>query len=167
MSRWHFLFFIKKEAAAIFGVSGGVMEAALRTAYEVITGKELEQIDFNEVRGIKGIKEAEIEIEGKKISIAVANGLNNAYNLLNNGKKYHFIEIMACPGGCIGGGGQPISCDENVLEKRMEGIYQIDSDRKIRKSHKNPDIIKLYEEFLEKPLSEISEKYLHTSYKKR
>lgn len=74
---------------------------------------------------------------------------------------------MACPGGCIGGGGQPISCDENVLEKRMEGIYQIDSDRKIRKSHKNPDIIKLYEEFLEKPLSEISEKYLHTSYKKR
>lgn len=160
-------FGISTGAAAIFGVSGGVMEAALRTAYELITGKELENLEFHDVRGLKGIKESEVEINGKVIYISVANGLENAYKLLQNKDKYHFIEIMTCPGGCIGGGGQPLSCDRDILEKRMKGIYAIDERKEIRKSHKNPLIIKLYEEYLEKPLSDRAHKLLHTNFRKK
>ena len=160
-------FGISTGAAAIFGASGGVMEAALRTAYEVITKKELKNINFEAVRGLEGIKEATVDIDGTIINVAVANGLENAYQLLKNKEKYHFIEIMACPGGCLGGGGQPISRDPNVLEKRKDGLYSIDQKREYRKSHENPDIKKLYDEFLEKPLSEKSHKYLHTHYQKR
>lgn len=160
-------FGISTGAAAIFGATGGVMEAALRTAYELITNKELGNIEFYEVRGIKGIKEAEIDIEGRLIKIAVANGLENAYNLLTNKDNYHFIEIMTCPGGCIGGGGQPISCDETRIEKRMNGIYTIDKERKIRRSHENPAIKKLYDDYLGKPLSERAHKLLHTHFHKR
>ncbi|MBZ4684011.1 MAG: hypothetical protein PWP46_1651 [Fusobacteriaceae bacterium] len=160
-------FGISTGAGVIFGASGGVMEAALRTAYELITGKELENIEFNDVRGLNGIKEAEIKIADKTVRVAVANGLENAYKLLQNKDKYHFIEIMACPGGCIGGGGEPFSCDDDIVEKRMKGIYAVDKTRKYRKSHENPAIKELYNEFLEKPLSEVSHKYLHTHYKKR
>ncbi|SDC24129.1 NADH-dependent [FeFe] hydrogenase, group A6 [Geotoga petraea] len=155
-------------AAVVFGTSGGVMEAALRTAYEIITGLELENLDFNNVRGIKGIKEATIKIGSKDINIAVANGLGNARILMEKikkeEKKYHFVEFMACPGGCIGGGGQPIPTDEETLIERMTSLYDIDKNSKIRKSHENPYIKKLYEEYLGEPNGGIAHEILHTHY---
>ena len=158
-------------AAVVFGASGGVMEAALRTAYEIITGLELENIDFNNVRGIKGIKEATVKIGSKEINIAVASGLGNARILMekikNGDKKYHFVEFMACPGGCIGGGGQPIPTDEETLIERMTSIYDIDKNCEFRKSHENPYIKKLYDEYLIEPNSEISHEILHTHYTAR
>ena len=160
-------FGISTGAAVIFGATGGVMEAALRTAYEVITEEELGDVDFTAVRGLKGIKEAEVEIADQKVKIAVASGLENAHELLQRKDEYHFIEIMACPGGCIGGGGQPISTDKDILEKRRSGLYNVDKVREYRKSHQNPAVQELYTEFLEEPLSEVSHEYLHTHYKKR
>ncbi|WGS65516.1 NADH-dependent [FeFe] hydrogenase, group A6 [Marinitoga aeolica] len=161
-------FGISTGAGAIFGASGGVMEAALRTAYEILTGKELEKLDFTSVRGLAGVKEAEVEINGKIIKVAVVNTLGKARQLLEkmkNGEvEYHFVEFMACPGGCIGGGGQPIPTTEEVLLKRMEAIYEIDYDSKLRKSHENPAVKKLYEDFLEEPNSEIAHHLLHTHY---
>lgn len=157
-------------AGAIFGNTGGVMEAALRTAYELLTGKELKEIEFNVVRGLKGIKEAEIEIDGIKAKVAVAHGLGNARKVLDRvkkGEKFHFIEIMACPGGCIGGGGQPKPTNGEILKKRAEALYKQDRELKYRKSHENPELITLYKEFLIKPLGEKSHKLLHTHYKKR
>ncbi|ABR31445.1 ferredoxin [Thermosipho melanesiensis] len=158
-------------AAAIFGVTGGVMEAALRTAYEVITNKELPKLEFTAVRGLDGIREAEIDIEGKKVKVAIAHGTANVRKLLDDirdGKRYYdFIEIMACPGGCIGGGGQPKSLDPDILKKRAMAIYSIDELSTLRKSHENPDIQKLYEEFLEKPNSHIAHELLHTYYTDR
>jgi NADH-quinone oxidoreductase subunit G len=155
-------------AAIVFGASGGVMEAALRTAYELLTGLELENIDFNNVRGIKGIKEATVKIGTREINVAVANGLGNARILMdkikNGDKKYHFVEFMACPGGCIGGGGQPIPTDEETLIERMTAIYNIDKNSKYRKSHENPYIKKLYDEFLIEPNGEVSHEILHTHY---
>jgi NADH-quinone oxidoreductase subunit G len=160
-------FGISTGAAAIFGVSGGVMEAALRTGYELISGKELEAIEFEAIRGLDGIKEATIDIDGEKIRVAVANGLENAVQLLNHKDAYHFIEIMTCPGGCIGGGGQPISDIENILEARMAGIYATDKNRKIRKSHENPAVMQLYADFLGEPNGEKAHRLLHTHYKNR
>ena len=160
-------FGITTGAGVIFGASGGVMEAALRTAYEKITGEELKSLDFNDVRGLQGIKSAEIKIKGQTVRVAVANGLTHTWELLKKANEYHFIEIMACPGGCIGGGGQPISSDPELLEKRKNGLYTVDQKRKLRKSHENPAIIQLYKEFLGEPLSEIAHKYLHTHYHKR
>ena len=154
-------FGITTGAGVLFGVSGGVMEAALRTAYELITKEELPKIEFDDVRGLKGIKSAEIDIKGTKIKIAVANGLENSWQLLKHVDDYHFIEIMACTGGCIGGGGQPISRDPDVLQKRKNGLYKDDKNMKLRKSHKNPAIQQLYKEFLGHPLSEKSHHYLH------
>ncbi len=161
-------------AGVIFGVTGGVMEAALRTAYELATGKTLKKVEFNEVRGMQGIREAEINIDGTKVKVAVAHGLGNARKLLDkvreykakhNGKSpYHFIEIMACPGGCVGGGGQPYG---NTLKKREilgNGLYKIDDKMKLRKSHENPAIKKAYEDFLGEPNSELAHKLLHTHY---
>ncbi len=151
-------------AGAIFGATGGVMEAALRTAYEIITGKTLEDVELKEIRGMEGVREAEIDVDGMKIRVAVAHGLANARKLLDyilqykkehNGESpYHFIEIMACPGGCVGGGGQPYGSTFAVRARRGEGVYEIDRKLKHRKSHENPYIKKLYKEFLEKPLSE-------------
>ncbi len=157
-------FGISTGAAAIFGATGGVMEAALRTGYELITGETLEDVEFTDIRGLEGIKDAEIDIGGKIIKVAVANGLENAYKLLQRKDDYHFIEIMTCPGGCIGGGGQPISTNDKIIEIRMNGIYATDSSRKIRKSHENPAIKKLYEEYLGKPNGHLAHKLLHTSY---
>ncbi len=155
--------------AAIFGTTGGVMEAALRTAYYVITGKEYDKIDFNEVRNSTGIKEATIKIDGLKLNVAVVNGLRNARYVLEELKqgksKYHFIEIMACPGGCIGGGGQPRPTTNEIIKKRRQAIYKQDKIMKIRRSHKNPAIIQLYDEFLGKPLGKMSKELLHTSYR--
>jgi len=158
-------------AGAIFGATGGVMEAALRTAYEVITGKGLPSLNFTEVRGLDGIKESTVHIDGLDLKIAVAHGLSNAKILLKQIEKgespYHFIEVMACPGGCIGGGGQPIKSTMDVKAKRIEAIYDIDEDLPLRKSHKNPDVMKLYAEYLGEPLGHKSHDLLHTHYHSR
>lgn len=161
-------FGISTGAAVIFGASGGVMEAALRTVYEVVTGDTLEQVNFNALRGIEGFKEATVSVGAIDVKVAVVNGLSNARVLLDmirDGKAdYHFIEVMCCPGGCIGGGGQPIPSTNSVKDKRVEAIYNIDEKCAIRKSHENPVVNTLYEEFLGEPLGEASHKYLHTHY---
>ena len=161
---------VSSGAADIFGTTGGVMEAALRTATELITGQELENIDFDSVRGLEGIKKAEVEIGELKLKAAVAHGLGNArrvMEMIKEGEEFDFVEFMACPGGCVGGGGQPISCADNVLEKRQQAIYRIDKEKKLRKSHENPYIKKLYDNYLEKPGSEKAHRLLHTKYKAR
>lgn len=158
-------------AAAIFGATGGVMEAALRTTYEWLTGKEMPNVEYTPVRGFDGIKEAEINIEGKIINIAVAHTLNNAKILMDKLRvgdcKYDFIEVMACPGGCLGGGGQPIGTTMEVNKKRMEALYAIDKNTKYRKSHENPYLKQLYHDFLGKPGSKIAHELLHTHYHAR
>lgn len=160
---------ISTGAAAIFGSTGGVMEAALRTAYELYTGEELPKLDFEFARGFNGVKEAEIDMKGTKVKVAVVHGGSNVVQLMEKIRSgeafYHFIEVMACPGGCIGGGGQPKSSKPGYLEKRMEAIYNIDKSSKIRKSHENPAILKLYEDYLGKPLGHLSHELLHTHYK--
>jgi len=161
---------VSSGAADIFGTTGGVMEAALRTATELITGQELENIDFDIVRGLEGIKKAEVEIGELKLKAAVAHGLGNArrvMEMIKEGEEFDFVEFMACPGGCMGGGGQPISCADNVLEKRQQAIYEIDKQKTLRKSHENPYIKKLYDNYLEKPGSEKAHRLLHTKYKAR
>ncbi|MCK5732469.1 MAG: iron hydrogenase small subunit, partial [Tenericutes bacterium] len=164
-------FGITTGAAAIFGATGGVMEAALRTVYEVVNKEELLDINFTGVRGTKGIKEAEVELGGQKVKVAVAHTLANAKILseqVKNGTSpYAFIEIMACPGGCIGGGGQPYGTTTEIREKRIAAIYEVDENMTIRKSHENPDITAIYEDYLEKPLGEKSHHLLHTHYKAR
>ncbi|MCK4258219.1 MAG: [FeFe] hydrogenase, group A [Halanaerobiales bacterium] len=157
-------------AAVIFGATGGVMEAALRTAYEILTGEELPGLDFLPVRGIEGIKEAEVQIGEMNLNVAVAHGLANVRRLMDmirNGKKYHFIELMACPGGCIGGGGQPIPTNMDVIKKRMEAIYKTDLAHEYRKSHENPEVKQLYAEYLGEPGSHLAHKLLHTHYTPR
>lgn len=156
-------------AGVIFGTTGGVIEAAVRTAYELQTGKKLKRIDFNELRGMEGLREATIDFNGTPIKIGIAHGLGNARKLLESIKRgesmYHAIEIMSCPGGCIGGGGQPLHHgDSDILKARMAAIYREDAGKAIRKSHENPDIIKLYEEYLGKPLSHRAHELLHTNY---
>lgn len=158
---------ISTGAGVIFGASGGVMEAALRTAYEVAEGKPLPKIDFTEIRGMEGIKEGKVVLKGKEIRFACAHGGANLRKLVAMKDKYHFIEMMACPGGCIGGGGQPIYKDPDTLKKRMEAIYSADRAMKLRKSHENPIVQQIYKEFLGEPGSELAEKLLHTHYKKR
>ncbi len=163
-------------AGDIFGATGGVMEAALRTAYCWLTGKEDEVVEFKEIRGVDGIKRSEIDIDGTKIRVAVASGLANARELLtrvqNGEEQVDFIEIMACPGGCVNGGGQPqqpasVRNFEDLRVLRAKALYQEDADKELRLSHKNEDIKKLYEEYLGRPGSHKSHKTLHTSYVKR
>ena len=158
-------------AAVIFGATGGVMEAALRTAYEVVTGKPLANINFTAVRGMEGIKEAEVDMNGTKVKVAVAHTLGNARKLFEQIEKkespYAFIEVMTCPGGCLGGGGQPIPTTWEIRKKRAESIYLEDSNKPIRKSHENPQIVTLYKEFLKEPLGHMSHNLLHTTYDKR
>jgi iron-only hydrogenase group A len=154
-------------AAQIFGATGGVMEAALRTVYEVVTNKTLDNLDFEDVRGFEGIREASVDLDGTVVKVAIAHGLKNAKIVLEQIKAgncdYHFIEIMACPGGCIGGGGNAPKTWKK-LEKRKEAIYREDKNLPIRKSHDNPYIKQIYEEFLGEPLGERSHKLLHTHY---
>lgn len=163
-------FGITTGAGAIFGATGGVMEAALRTVYEVVTGDELENIDFENLRGIDGFKESTVKVGEIDVKVAVVNGLKNARMILEmvqQGKAdYHFIEVMCCPGGCIGGGGQPRGTNE-TKEKRIEAIYKVDIQSAMRKSHNNPVVKALYEEFLTEPLGEKSHHLLHTHYKDR
>lgn len=156
-------------AAVIFGATGGVIEAATRTAYELQTGKKLDKIDFKQLRGMEGIRSATVDFNGLPINIGIAHGLANARQLLEevrSGKaNYHAIEVMACPGGCIGGGGQPLHHgDGDIIKARFDAIYREDAGKPIRKSHENPYIIKLYEEFLGKPMSEKAHQLLHTHY---
>jgi NADH-quinone oxidoreductase subunit G len=159
-------------ASVIFGATGGVIEAALRTAYEWLTGTTLEHVDFEELRGLEGIKEATVKINDMELNIAVAHGLGNARTLLENiragNSRYHAIEIMACPGGCIGGGGQPYHQGEiETLKARTQAIYEEDKGKAMRKSHENPYIQKLYQEFLGQPYGEKAHELLHTHYVKR
>ena len=149
------------------------MEAALRTVYEVVTGKTLEKVDFTQVRGIDGIKEAEIDLDGRIVRVAVAHGTGNAKELLEAVKKgerkYDFIEIMGCPGGCVTGGGQPIVSAKELMYKdpkklRAAALYGEDQGKSLRKSHENPSIKKLYEEFLGEPCGHKSHELLHTHY---
>ena len=166
-------------AGVIFGVTGGVMEAALRTAYFVLTGKEYGKINFHEVRGLQSVKEADIDIGGTTLKVAVASGMKDASKLVQQVKEgkspYAFIEIMGCPGGCINGGGQPYvqptllpNEDDDILDtyrqKRADVLYSEDERQVIRQSHNNKDIQKLYKDFLGEPLSELSEELLHTHY---
>ncbi|SHK34225.1 NADH-dependent [FeFe] hydrogenase, group A6 [Tepidibacter formicigenes] len=159
-------------ASVIFGTTGGVLEAALRTAYEWITHETLESVEFNELRGMDGIKEATIKINDMNINVAVASGLGNARKILEDIKSgksnYHAIEIMACPGGCIGGGGQPYHHGNlEIVSKRAEGLYKEDRSKNLRKSHENPYIQKLYKEFLGEPYGKKAHELLHTHYFKR
>ena len=167
-------------AAVIFGATGGVMEAALRTAYELVTGREVpfENLNIVPVRGMEGVREATIKIEkpieewafldGVELKCAVAHGLVNAHKVMEavkNGKSdYHFIEVMACPGGCLGGGGQPIPTSPEIRKKRAEAIYAEDAGMPLRKSHQNPEVLKIYQDYLGEPLGEKSHHLLHTSY---
>ncbi|MFP4687710.1 MAG: NADH-dependent [FeFe] hydrogenase, group A6 [bacterium] len=170
-------------AAVIFGATGGVMEAALRTAYEIVTGREVpfDNLNITPVRGMEGVRDAAITIEdpleewsfldGVELKVAVAHGLANAEKLVRQVEAgespYHFIEVMACPGGCLGGGGQPIPISEEIREKRTRAIYQEDEDLPVRKSHENPEIEHIYEDFLGEPLSHKSHELLHTEYTAR
>ncbi len=170
-------------AAVIFGATGGVMEAALRTAYEIVTGREVpfENLNITPVRGMEGIKEVTVKIEGTvpdwsflegaELKTVTAHGLTNAKYVMERVKSgeanYHFIEIMACPGGCIGGGGQPIPTNMEIRKKRTEAIYTEDAHKPLRKSHENPEVVAIYKEFLGEPLSHKSHELLHTHYKAR
>lgn len=170
-------------AAVIFGATGGVMEAALRTAYEIVTGREVPfgNLNITPVRGMDGVKEATIKIEGcvdawkflegAELKVAIAHGLVNANKIMSMAREgkapYHFVEIMACPGGCIGGGGQPIPTNMEIRKKRMKAIYSEDEHKVLRKSHENPDVIAIYKEFLDQPNSHKSHELLHTHYVER
>lgn len=163
-------------AAVIFGTTGGVMEAALRTVAEILEGKSIDNIEYNAIRGVEGIKEATVEAGGMKIKAAAAHGTGNARKLLerikNGEAEYHFIEVMACPGGCVNGGGQPIQPSQvrswiDLRTERAKAIYEEDKALPIRKSHENPRMMKLYEEYFEKPGSHKAHELLHTHYMKR
>lgn len=165
-------FGISTGAAVIFGATGGVMEAALRTVYEVTTGKSLEAIEFRDVRGLKGIKEAEVDLDGTIVKVMVAHSLSHARKVMEMLKagelsEYAFIEIMCCPGGCIGGGGQPYGVTNAIRQERIDHIYEADTRLEFRKSHENIAIKKLYKDFLVEPLGEKSHHLLHTSYRNR
>lgn len=156
----------------IFGASGGVIEATIRTVYDTLTGESLDKVEYEELRGLRGVKKAVVNINGREIRIGVVNGLGNTRKILekirSGEEKLDAIEVMACPGGCVGGGGQPYhKGDLTILKKRAEGLYSIDKEKNYRKSYENPSIKKLYEEYLGEPGSGRAHELLHTSYKER
>jgi len=161
----------RSTAGKMFGATGGVMEAAIRTAYHLLTGEDLEDLKVQAVRGLEGRKEAHVEINGTRVGVAVVSGLANARDLLEevqNGRSdLHFIEVMTCPGGCINGGGQPRTSDAEAIRARMQALYKIDRDEAVRTSHGNESIQRLYSEYLGEPLGEKSHHLLHTKYHKR
>ena len=170
------IFGIASGAGHIFGATGGVMEAALRTVAEIVTGKELARPEFQEVRGIAGIKEAEYDLAGTKVRVAVTSGLANAAKLLDRIKsgeaEYHFVEVMACPGGCVNGGGQPHQSGDvrnftDLRSLRAAALYSEDEAMTLRKSHENPVVKELYAEYLGEPGSHLAHHILHTTYVKR
>jgi NADH-quinone oxidoreductase subunit G/NADP-reducing hydrogenase subunit HndD len=158
-------------AGKLFGATGGVMEAAIRSAYYLVTGKELADLNVEAVRGFEGVKEAQVQIDGLTLNVAVVSGLGNAAKLLDQvragQKQYHFIEVMTCPGGCINGGGQPIGVNRDNVRSRLKALYEIDGQESVRVSHKNESVQRLYTEFLGAPLGEKSHHLLHTHYTKR
>jgi NADH-quinone oxidoreductase subunit G len=163
-------------AGTIFGVTGGVMEAALRTAYKLVTNEELTNVNIEAVRGMDGVKKGVVDVKGTPVKVAVAHGMANVQAILEEIKEakkagkerpYDFVEVMACRGGCIAGGGQPYGTDDKLRDARTAGMYTDDEKSTIRCSHQNPEIIEIYKDFLEKPLSHKSHKYLHTQYKER
>jgi NADH-quinone oxidoreductase subunit G len=155
-------------AGVIFGATGGVMEAALRSAYYLVTGKNPDADAFKDVRGLDGWKEMTYDVAGTPVRVAVASGLGNARRLIEavlaGEAKYDFIEVMACPGGCAGGGGQPIHDGEECAGTRGQTLYALDQQMPLRFSHENPEVLKLYEEYLEKPLSHRAHELLHTDH---
>jgi NADP-reducing hydrogenase subunit HndD len=161
----------RSSAGKLFGASGGVMEAAIRSAYFLLTGEEMAELKVTAVRGQKGVKEARVNINGLDVGVAVVSGLGNARALLDEIKAgrsdLHFVEVMTCPGGCVGGGGQPYDTDEKAVRARMRALYDIDRDAEIRVSHKNKWVQRLYEEYLGAPLGHKSHELLHTTYEKR
>ncbi|HPA78374.1 MAG TPA: [Fe-Fe] hydrogenase large subunit C-terminal domain-containing protein, partial [Kiritimatiellia bacterium] len=161
----------RSTAGKLFGASGGVMEAAVRTAHYLLTGRELKVMALEAVRGMKDRKEAQLEINGMKIGIAVVNGLGGAKPLLDEIRAgrddLHFIEVMTCPGGCINGGGQPIDMNMDAVKARMAALYQLDAKARLRTSHSNPSIMRIYKEFLGDPLGPVSHRLLHTKYMER
>lgn len=163
-------------AGTIFGASGGVMEAALRTAHFLLTGEEMEELEFSAIRGLQGVKQTQVDIGGREIRLAVAQGLGNVEDVLDRVRSaaqagseppYHFIEVMACPGGCIGGGGQAWGVTDEVRRKRAEGLLADDRMQTARRSHQNPAVAKLYKDFLGEPLGDRAHELLHTQYKPR
>jgi NADH-quinone oxidoreductase subunit G/NADP-reducing hydrogenase subunit HndD len=161
----------RSSAGKLFGASGGVMEAAVRSAHYLLTGQEMPHLDIQPLRGMKGSKEIHTKIGGLEIGAAVVSGLGNARKLLDQVRAgrndLQFIEVMTCPTGCINGGGQPIGADLNAVRARMQALYKIDQQEEVRVSHKNPWVIRLYDEFLGKPLGERSHEFLHTYYTSR
>ncbi len=163
-------------AATIFGVTGGVMEAAVRTAYKLVTDKELDDVNVTAVRGMEGVKAGSVDFAGTEIKVAVAHGMANVKTIMEEirdarekGEEppYHFIEVMACRGGCIAGGGQPYGTEDDIRDKRIAGIYKDDETCEIRRSHENPEIIQIYKEFLGEPISHKAHELLHTTYQER
>lgn len=159
-------------ASVIFGTTGGVIEAAVRTAYEWITGEELKNVEFEQLRGMEGLREATVDMAGRKLKIGIAHGLRNARELLESIRegesKYDAIEIMACPGGCVGGGGQPYHHgNDEIVKKRQQAIYREDRNKKVRKSHENAEILELYEKYLGEPYGKLAHELLHTHFEER
>ena len=158
-------------AAVLFGSTGGVMEAALRTSYEKATGQRLEKVEFEQVRGYDAFKEGSVNVNGQELKFAVVHSLVNARKLMKDvqegNSKYHFIEVMACPGGCIGGGGQPRITSVEVIKKRIAGIQSVDTSKAVRRSHENPSIIKLYDDYLGEAGGDLAHHLLHTKFVKR
>lgn len=160
----------------IFGATGGVMEAAVRSVHYLVTGKNMDNVDLQPVRGLEGVKEAKLDVGGNEVRVAVAHGLSNVETVLNKIREskekggepaYHFVEVMACPGGCIAGGGQPLNITDAIREKRSAGLYTDDKECKFRNSHENPMIQKLYEEYLGEPCGKKSHEILHLHYQPR
>lgn len=158
-------------AGKLFGATGGVMEAAIRSVHYLVTGKEMGDLNVEPVRGMEGVKEAQVQVDGLTVNVAVVSGLGNACKVLDQiragEKQYHFIEVMTCPGGCINGGGQPIGANRDRVRARLKGLYDIDSQEQVRVSHKNESVQRIYAEFLGAPLGEKSHHLLHTHYTKR
>jgi iron only hydrogenase large subunit-like protein len=161
----------RSTAGKLFGATGGVAEAAIRTAHYLVTGQELSDLKVQAVRGLKGVKEARVKVGDLELGVAVVSGLSNARRVLEQLRKgrtdLHFIEVMTCPGGCISGGGQPIGTNLDAVRSRMQALYAIDRDGTVRVSHKNPSIQRLYREFLGAPLGHTSHELLHTHYSRR
>ena len=155
-------------AARIFGTTGGVMEAALRTVVWKLTGGQVDQIDYHAARGYRGVKEASVFIGDLEVKVAIVNGIGNVWPIMEDIRKgespYHFIEVMACPGGCLNGGGAPLVRDPAQVAERMKKMYQSDADNKVRRSHENTQVQALYEEYLKEPCGHTSHHLLHTHY---
>jgi NADH-quinone oxidoreductase subunit G/NADP-reducing hydrogenase subunit HndD len=159
-------------ASVIFGTAGGVMEAVMRTAHEWITGEPLDKVEFEELRGLEGVRKATVKIGDQEFKIGIASGLGNARMILEDirdGKAdYHAIEIMACPGGCVAGGGQPYHHGNNeIIKRRIEAIYEEDKSKKVRKAHENKEILELYKNYLGEPFGEEAHELLHTHFEER